>query len=82
MATQLAIRLSDQTLETLDRLISAGKFANRTEAIRVAVDTLITDSERREAEAAIVAGYQRMPDSATDAWLDSATTAMVSAEPW
>lgn len=82
MSIQLAVRLSDQTLQTLDRLIRAGKFANRTEAIRAAVDALVTDSERREAEAAIVEGYRRVPDSPTGTWLEAATTAMVSAEPW
>jgi len=37
---------------------------------------------RRETEAAIVEGYRRLPDAPTDAWLETATTAMVSAEPW
>jgi Arc/MetJ-type ribon-helix-helix transcriptional regulator len=82
MATQLAIRLSDRTLQTLDRLIRAGRFANRTEAVRAAVEALVSDSERRDAEAAIVEGYRRIPDLPTDTWLEAATKAMVSAEPW
>lgn len=82
MATQLAIRLSDVTLRSLDRLVRIGLYTNRTEAIRAAVNTLLKDLERREIEAAIVAGYQRLPDSPTDGWLESATQAMVSAEPW
>jgi Arc/MetJ-type ribon-helix-helix transcriptional regulator len=82
MTIQLAVRLWERTLQRLDRLIRAGRFATRTEALRVAVDTLVADSERREAEAAIVEGYRRVPDSPTDAWLDAATEAMVSAEPW
>jgi len=48
----------------------------------VAVDVLVSESERRETEAAIVEGYRRLPDAPTDAWLETATTAMVSAEPW
>ena len=82
MSTQLAIRLSDRILQTLDRLVRAGKFANRTEAVRAAVDTLVNDAERREAEAAIVDRYQRVPDAPTDSRLEAATKTMVSAEPW
>jgi Arc/MetJ-type ribon-helix-helix transcriptional regulator len=82
MSTQLAVRLSDRTLQRLDRLIRGGRFPNRTEALRAAVDVLVSESERRETEAAIVEGYRRLPDAPTDAWLETATAAMVSAEPW
>jgi Arc/MetJ-type ribon-helix-helix transcriptional regulator len=82
MATQLAVRLSNETLRRLDRLVRSGVFANRTEAVRAAVESLVDDSERREVEAAIVAGYERSPDAPEDAWLVSATRALVSAEPW
>lgn len=82
MAIQLAVRLSDETLQRLDRLVRSGVFANRTEAIRAAVESLVDDSERREVETAIVAGYGRSPDAPEDAWLASATRALVSAEPW
>ena len=82
MSTQVAIRLSERTLKSLDDLIRAGRFANRTEAIRVAVDVLISDAERREVDAKIVEGYRRSPDAPTDPWLEAATRAMVSAEPW
>jgi Arc/MetJ-type ribon-helix-helix transcriptional regulator len=82
MTAQLAVRLSERTLKSLDDLIRAGRFANRTEAIRAAVDALISDAERREIEAAIVEGYRRSPDAPTDPWLEAATSAMVSAEPW
>jgi Arc/MetJ-type ribon-helix-helix transcriptional regulator len=82
MATQLAIRLSDETLNGLDRLVRSGVFANRTDAIRAAIKSLVDDSERREVEAAIVAGYGSSPDAPEDAWLASATRALVSAEPW
>jgi Arc/MetJ-type ribon-helix-helix transcriptional regulator len=82
MATQLAIRLSDETLEALDRLVRAGAYPTRTEAVRAAVEILVSDSERREIEAAIIAGYDESPDAPEDAWLESATKALVSAEPW
>jgi Arc/MetJ-type ribon-helix-helix transcriptional regulator len=82
MAAQLAVRLSDETVNRLDRLIRAGTYANRTEAVRAAIESLVADSERREVEAAIVAGYEKSPDAPEDPWLESATKALVSAEPW
>lgn len=82
MTTQLAIRFSDRTLALVDGLIAAGEFASRAEAVRTAVDQLVRDAERRAADAAVVAGYGALPDAPTDTWLEAATRAMVSAEPW
>ena len=82
MTTQLAVRLSDETVKQLDDLIRSGSFTNRTEVIRAAIDGLIVEAARRENERKIVAGYRRTPDAPTDPWLEAATTALVSAEPW
>lgn len=82
MTTQLAVRLSEETVKRLDELIRGGSFTNRTEAIRAAIDGLIAEIARGEIERAIVAGYRRTPDAPSDPWLDAATTALVSAEPW
>ena len=82
MTTQLAVRLSEEALSGVDRLVRSGKYANRTEAVRAAVAALLKDAERSEIEHAIVAGYAKVPDDPEDAWLESATKALVSAEPW
>ena len=82
MAIQIAIRFTDDTLACLDELIQAGEFANRTEAVRTAVDLLIRDAQRRRTDEAIIAGYRRVPDAKSDAWLEAATRSLVTAEPW
>lgn len=82
MSQQLAVRLSDQTVRSLDGLIRRGTFATRTEAIRIAIDLLVATAQRRDIDASIVAGYRRSPDDPNDPWLDAATTAMIAAEPW
>lgn len=82
MTEQLAVRLSERTLRSLDQLVRSGRFANRTEAIRVAIDELIAGAARQEVDAAIREGYRRAPDAHTDRWLEAATKAMVRAEPW
>lgn len=73
--------MSDRTLRSLDRLVRSGRFANRTEAIRAAIDELTRAAERQQIDAAIREGYGRAPD-APDRWLEAATKAMVLAEPW
>lgn len=48
MTVQIAVRIADEIAEELDRAVSRGEFANRTEAIRVALDCLarrLRDSE-------------------------------------
>lgn len=82
MSTQIAVRLSAESLSSLDLVVDEGLYANRAEAVRAAVDMLLREAERRRVDAAIVAGYQRVPDDASDAWLDAATRAMVADEPW
>lgn len=82
MTTQLAVRFSEQTLALIDGLVAAGEFANRAEAVRTAVEQLVSEAERRATDSALVAGYRKLPDAQVDAWLDAATRAMVSAEPW
>ena len=74
--------MSEQSLRSLDDLVSAGRYANRTDAVRAAVEALIAEAKRRELDAAIVQGYGRLPDAPADRWVDAATTAMISAEPW
>ncbi|TMB90962.1 MAG: ribbon-helix-helix protein, CopG family [Chloroflexi bacterium] len=82
MTTQLAIRLPEGTVAEIDRLVANGAFANRTEAVRIAIERLITEKQRRAVDDAITAGYSAVPDLPADAWIAQATRAMVAAEPW
>jgi Arc/MetJ-type ribon-helix-helix transcriptional regulator len=82
MSTQIAVRLSDESLSSLDVLVGLGVFPNRAEAVRAGVEMLVRNAERARVDAAIVAGYRRVPDDTSDAWLEAATRAMVAAEPW
>jgi len=82
MTTQVAFRLSEQLLTSIDHLVETGRFPSRTDVIRAAVEQLIEQAHRSELDAAIVAGYQRLPDEPADAWVTAATTAFVAEEPW
>ena len=82
MTTQLAFRLSDRLLAGVDRLVETGRFSSRTEVVRVALERLLEQTSRSELDAAIVAGYRRVPDEPPDPWVDAATRALVAEEPW
>jgi Arc/MetJ-type ribon-helix-helix transcriptional regulator len=83
MPTQLAVKLSESVVDEIDRLIEQGRFANRTDAVRAALDRMLGELREEQVTAAIVAGYQRMPpDEADDAWAEAATRAMIMDEPW
>jgi Arc/MetJ-type ribon-helix-helix transcriptional regulator len=83
MSTQLAVKLSESMVDEIDRLIKDGRFANRTDAVRVALDRMLEELREEQVTAAIVEGYQRIPpDEADDAWAEMATRAMIADEPW
>lgn len=82
MTTQLAVRLPTGMVQQIDALVASGDYATRADLVRAALDRLIAEAQRREVDAAIVAGYEARPDEAPDAWLQAAARAMVAEEPW
>jgi Arc/MetJ-type ribon-helix-helix transcriptional regulator len=83
MSTQLAVKLSESMVVEIDRLIKDGHFANRTDAVRAALDRMLEEIREEQVTAAIVKGYQRIPPDESDgAWAEAATRAMIAEEPW
>jgi Arc/MetJ-type ribon-helix-helix transcriptional regulator len=83
MPTQLAVKLTESMVAEVDRLIEAGRFANRTDAVRAALDRMLREIREEQVSAKIVEGYRRLPpDEADEAWADAATRAMIMEEPW
>jgi Arc/MetJ-type ribon-helix-helix transcriptional regulator len=82
MTIQIALRLPTRLVADVDRLVAAGRFASRTDVIRRALERFLAVAGEAELDRAIVEGYRRLPDSAPDAWVDTATRAMVSDERW
>jgi Arc/MetJ-type ribon-helix-helix transcriptional regulator len=71
MTIQVAVRLDDGVVEQLDALVESGTGpANRTEAVRAALDLYLTTQRRRRIDHALVAGYRRQPPGSPDAWGD------------
>lgn len=80
---QLVARLDDSLLAEIDSLVADGTVANRSEAVRLALEQLVDQHHRKRVGAQIVAAYRRRPQTEAElAGLDAATRALVSEEPW
>jgi metal-responsive CopG/Arc/MetJ family transcriptional regulator len=80
---QLVTRLDDRLLSEVDALVAAGAVANRSEAVRLALERLVEQHRRERVGAAIVSAYERHPQTAEElAGLDDATRALIDEEPW
>ena len=83
MTKQITVRLPDGLVDALDAHIDRGMAANRTDAIRVAVEQLLRAARRRQDDAAIAAGYERHPPTDVEtAWADAAGRELIAEEPW
>lgn len=84
MATeQIAVRLSEELLDQLDDLVVKGVYESRAAAVRAGVEAITALERRRETDRAVVAGYKRVPPTAseTDAAIASLREAIIE-EPW
>jgi len=80
---QLVTRLDAELVEAVDRLVSDGVVANRSEAVRMGLEQLVDRARRSEIAATIIEGYRRVPQ--TDEELERADMglrALVAEEPW
>lgn len=80
---QLVTRVDDHLVEQIDALVAAGVVANRSEAVRLGLTSLIDHHRRRQLGMAIVEGYRTLPQTDEElAGLDDATRALIAEEPW
>jgi Arc/MetJ-type ribon-helix-helix transcriptional regulator len=62
MAQQIAVRIPDEHLETLDRAVKAGTFESRADAIRQALKRLLAELREQEIAREYRDAYGRHPD--------------------
>lgn len=84
--TQLVTRVPQELVDAMDReLIEHGVVANRSEAVRLALERLVDTERRRRIGEQIVEGYQRIPQTDDDefgAWAEASARRMIEEEPW
>ncbi len=70
--TQVAVRLDDELLASLDWLVVRCSYENRAEAIRSALEELARRERSREIGEQIAEGYRRIPQTQEEIdWADS-----------
>lgn len=80
--TQLVTRIDDELTGAIDQLVAEGVVANRSEAVRLALQELVDRHRRAEIGRAIIEGYDAVPQDDDETWTDEATLAMIAEEPW
>ncbi len=83
MSEQIAVRIPDALAESLDDLVSEGRFETKAEAIRAALQTLVDQERRRKVGELIADGYRRIPQDEDE--LKAARRAAIRSieqEPW
>ena len=83
MSEQIAVRIPDVLAESLEDLVSSGRFETRAEAVRVALEALVEAERRRRVGELIADGYRRLPQD--DDEVEGARLAAIRSieeEPW
>jgi len=81
--TTVAVRLPDDLIASIDRLIAKGSFQNRTQAVKAGLASIIEEDARQEIDRRLIEGYANFPE--TDGEIEAArdsTRALISEEPW
>lgn len=80
--TTVAVRLPDELVNELDRLVSEGAYRTRTEAVRVALESFVDEQRQQSLDASIVSGYRRVPPPEPDPWTVAQAVRSIEEEPW
>jgi Arc/MetJ-type ribon-helix-helix transcriptional regulator len=83
MSEQIAVRIPDGLAESLDDLVSTGRFETKADAVRTALEALVDAERRRRVGELIAEGYRRIPQDEDE--VETATAAAIRSireEPW
>lgn len=83
MAQQLVTRVTDDLAAAVDELVASGVVANRSAAVRLALERLVDRHRRHEVGELIAEGYRVRPQTDAEvSWADASTARMIADEPW
>ncbi len=76
MTIQIPVRIPDEDLKAIDEAVARGSFANRSAAIRAAIDILLREERDRAIDEAYRRGYGKKPQ---EEWVGDAGLAAFGA---
>lgn len=80
---QIAVRLPEDLLAEVDRLIGEGVVESRAQAVRTGLLSLVESERRARTDRLIVEGYSRIPPGpAETAAAEAGLRAAIAEEPW
>jgi Arc/MetJ-type ribon-helix-helix transcriptional regulator len=83
MTVQIAVKLPDELVAAVDRLVDNDRFASRSEAVRAGLQRMVADAAALTIDQAFADGVSAHPD--TDDDLQRATALAIESiddEPW
>lgn len=76
------MRLPDEVINEIDRLVRAGTFATRAAAVQAGVDRLLAAEPRHDLDEQLLAGYRRHPAPRATRADHALADDRVDEEPW
>lgn len=61
MTTQVPVRLTEEDVSALDRLVERGRFASRSDVLRAALSQLLEEERQQAIDEAYRRGYEQFP---------------------
>jgi len=83
MTMQIAVKLPDDLVEQVDRLVADGAFKSRSQAVRSGLEAIVAGQRRQEIDLRYRDAMTRLPETSEELAeaTDSATSA-INDEPW
>lgn len=83
MTVQVAVKLPDELLASLDELVRDGTFASRSEAVRAGAEAVVAARRRADLELRYAAALERAPETAEEiAEAERLAIEAINDEPW
>jgi Arc/MetJ-type ribon-helix-helix transcriptional regulator len=83
MTTQIAVKLPDELVDELDRLVKDGAFGSRSQAVRSGLETMVAARRRQELDQRYHDAFAQVPETREE--IAEATRSAVESihdEPW
>jgi Arc/MetJ-type ribon-helix-helix transcriptional regulator len=76
MTIQVPVRLTEEDVAALDAVVSSGRYASRSEALRAGLERVLAEERELEIEAAYRRGYGAAPQ---EEWVGETGLALLEA---